>query len=193
MSKPLTKRSSWKALASHHLRDLFAGDATRGTRMTLDAVGLYLDYSKNRVTDKTMKLLVALAEECGLGERIAAMFRGERINTTENRAVLHVALRAPRGEKILLDGQDVVPAVQEVLDRMAKFADQVRSGKWLGYTGKRIRHVINIGIGGSDLGPVMAYEALRHYSQRDIEFRFVSNVDSTDLVEIGRASCRERV
>ena len=193
MSKTLTDRAAWKALvdhhegvAKHHLRDLFAEDATRGTRMTLEAAGVYLDYSKNRITDKTLKLLLALAEECGLADRIAAMFRGQRINTTENRAVLHVALRAPRGEKILLDGHDVVPAVHEVLDRMAKFADQVRSGKWLGYTGRRIRHVINIGIGGSDLGPVMAYEALRHYSQRDIDCRFVSNVDSTDLVEATR-------
>ena len=193
MSRTLTDRAGWKALvdhhegiAKHHLRDLFAEDATRGTRMTLDAVGLYLDYSKNRVTDKTLKLLVALAEECGLSDRIAAMFRGDRINTTENRAVLHVALRAPRGEKILLDGQDVVPAVHEVLDRMAKFADQVRSGKWLGYTGKRIRHVVNIGIGGSDLGPVMAYEALRHYATRELDCRFVSNVDSTDLTEATR-------
>ena len=193
MSRTLTDRAAWKALvdhhegiAKHHLRDLFAEDATRGTRMTLDAVGVYLDYSKNRITDKTLKLLLALAEECGLADKIAAMFRGERINTTENRAVLHVALRAPRGEKILLDGKDVVPAVHEVLDRMAKFADRVRSGEWLGYTGRRIRHVINIGIGGSDLGPVMAYEALRHYSQRDIDCRFVSNVDSTDLVEATR-------
>ena len=193
MSRTLTDRAAWKALvdhhegiAKHHLRDLFADDATRGTRMTLDAVGVYLDYSKNRITDKTLKLLLALAEECGLADRIAAMFRGERINTTENRAVLHVALRAPRGEKILLDGKDVVPAVHEVLDRMAKFADRVRGGKWLGYTERRIRHVINIGIGGSDLGPVMAYEALRHYSQRDIDCRFVSNVDSTDLVEATR-------
>ena len=193
MSGTLTDRASWKALADHHegiarhhLRDLFAEDATRGTRMTLEAVGLYLDYSKNRVTDKTMKLLVALAEDCGLAGKIAAMFRGDRINTTENRAVLHVALRAPRGEKILLDGQDVVPAVHEVLDRMAAFADKVRSGQWLGHTGKRIRHVVNIGIGGSDLGPVMAYEALRHFSQRDIACRFVSNVDSTDLTEATR-------
>ena len=147
MSKTLTDRPAWQALvdhhagiAKHHLRDLFAEDATRGTRMTLDAVGVYLDYSKNRVTDKTLKLLVALAEECGLPDRIAAMFRGDRINTTENRAVLHVALRAPRGERILLDGQDVVPAVHEVLDRMAAFADKVRGGQWLGHTGKRIRN-----------------------------------------------------
>ena len=193
MSKPLTKRSSWKALADHHrkiakthLRDLFADDAARGTRLTLEAVGLYLDYSKNRVTDKTMKLLVELAEDCGLQDRIAAMFRGDRINTTENRAVLHVALRAPLGQQIALDGVDVVPAVHEVLARMGAFADDVRDGTWRGYTGKPIRHVVNIGIGGSDLGPVMAYEALRHYSRRDLDFRFVSNVDSTDLVEATR-------
>ena len=193
MSKPLTKRSSWKALADHHrkiakthLRDLFADDAARGTRLTLESVGLYLDYSKNRVTDKTMKLLVELAEDCGLQDKIAAMFRGDRINTTENRAVLHVALRAPLGQQIALDGVDVVPAVHEVLARMGAFADDVRDGTWRGHTGKRIRHVVNIGIGGSDLGPVMAYEALRHYSQRDLDFRFVSNVDSTDLVEATR-------
>ena len=193
MSKPLTKRSSWKALASHHrkiakvhLRELFAEDATRGTRLTLEAVGLYLDYSKNRVNDKTMKLLVELAEDCGLQDRIDAMFRGDRINITENRAVLHIALRAPRWQQVTLDGVDVVPGVHEVLDRMAAFAGQVRDGTWRGHTGKRIRHVINIGIGGSDLGPVMAYEALRHYSQRDLDFRFVSNVDSTDLTEATR-------
>jgi len=193
MSKTLTQRSSWKALASHHrkiakrhLRELFADDDTRGTRLTLDAAGIFLDYSKNRVTDKTMKLLVDLAEDCGLQDRIDAMFRGDRINTTENRAVLHVALRAPRGQQITLDGVDVVPAVHEVLDRMAVFADQVRDGTWRGYTGQRIRHVVNIGIGGSDLGPVMAYEALRHYSRHDLDFRFVSNVDSTDLTEATR-------
>src|SRR5471032_234862 len=193
MSKTLTHRSSWKALASHHrkiarkhLRELFAEDATRGTRLTLEAAGLYLDYSKNRVTDKTMKLLVDLAEDCQLQERIDAMFRGDRINTTENRAVLHVALRAPRWQQITLDGVDVVAGVHEVLDRMAAFSDQVRSGAWRGFTGKRIRHVINIGIGGSDLGPVMAYETLRHYSQHDLDFRFVSNVDSTDLTEATR-------
>ena len=193
MSKTLTKRSSWKALASHHrkiakthLRELFAEDASRGTRLTLEAAGLYLDYSKNRVTDKTMKLLVELAEDCGLQDKIDAMFRGDRINTTENRAVLHVALRAPLGQQITLDGVDVVPAVHEVLARMAAFADDVRDGTWRGHTGKRIRHVINIGIGGSDLGPVMAYEALRHYSQHDLDFRFVSNVDSTDLTEATR-------
>ena len=193
MSKTLTKRSSWKALKSHHrkiakthLRELFDEDATRGTRLTLEAAGLYLDYSKNRVTDKTMKLLVELAEDCGLQDRIDAMFRGDRINTTENRAVLHVALRAPRGQQIALDGIDVVPAVHEVLDRMAAFSDQVRDGKWRGFTGKRIRHVVNIGIGGSDLGPVMAYEALRHYTQPGLDCRFVSNVDSTDLAEATR-------
>ena len=193
MSKSLTKRGSWKALASHqkklartHLRELFAQDATRGTRLTLEAVGLYLDYSKNRVTDKTMKLLVDLAEDCGLQDRIDAMFRGDRINTTENRAVLHVALRAPRWQQITLDGVDVVPGVHEVLDRMSAFAREVRDGTWRGHTGKRIRHVVNIGIGGSDLGPVMAYEALRHYSQHDLDFRFVSNVDSTDLTEATR-------
>jgi glucose-6-phosphate isomerase len=193
MNKPLTKRSSWKALASHqkkiartHLRELFAADATRGTRLALEAVGLYLDYSKNRVTDKTMKLLVELAEDCGLQDKIDAMFRGDRINATENRAVLHVALRAPRGQQIMLDGIDVVPGVHAVLDRMAAFADQVRDGTWRGHTGKRIRHVINIGIGGSDLGPVMACEALRHYARHDLDFRFVSNVDSTDLTEATR-------
>ena len=193
MSKTLTQRASWKALASHHrkvakkhLRELFDDDATRGTRLTLDAAGIYLDYSKNRVTDKTMKLLVELAEDCGLQDKIDAMFRGDRINTTENRAVLHVALRAPRGETIALDGIDVVPGVHEVLDRMAAFADQVRNGSWRGYTGQRIRHVVNIGIGGSDLGPVMACEALRHYSRHDIDVRFVSNVDSTDLTEATR-------
>jgi glucose-6-phosphate isomerase len=193
MSKSVTQRDSWKALKDHcdkvsrkHLRELFAEDDGRGTRLTLEAAGLYLDYSKNRVTDKTLRLLVELAHDCGLEKKIAAMFAGERINTTENRAVLHVALRAPRGQRLLLDGVDVVPGVHEVLDRMARFADQVRDGRWRGYTGQRIRHVINIGIGGSDLGPVMACEALRHYSQRDLDMRFVSNVDSTDLVEATR-------
>jgi len=193
MSKTLTHRDAWKALVEHHekiagkhLRELFDDDADRGTRLTLEAAGLYLDYSKNRITDKTLELLVALAEDCGLQDKIAAMFRGDRINTTENRAVLHVALRAPRSQKILLDGVDVVPGVHEVLDRMAAFSDQVRDGRWRGYTGQRIRHVINIGIGGSDLGPVMAYEALRHYSRHDLDFRFVSNVDSTDLTEATR-------
>jgi len=193
MSRSVTQREAWKALQDHcakvsrkHLRELFAEDDARGTRLTLEAAGLYLDYSKNRVTDKTMRLLVELAHDCGLDKKIAAMFAGERINATEHRAVLHVALRAPRGQRILLDGVDVVPAVHAVLDRMALFAEQVRDGRWRGFTGQRIRHVINIGIGGSDLGPVMAYEALRHYSQRDLDLRFVSNVDSTDLVEATR-------
>jgi len=193
MSKALTQKASWKALASHqkkiarkHLRELFAEDATRGTRLTLEAAGLYLDYSKNRVTDKTLKLLVALAEDCGLADKIAAMFRGDRINTTESRAVLHIALRAPRRQQVTLDGVDVVPGVHEVLDRMAAFADQVRDGRWRGFTGERIRHVVNIGIGGSDLGPVMACEALRHYAHGELDFRFVSNVDSTDLTEATR-------
>ena len=193
MSKTLTKKPGWKALASHHrkiakkhLRELFAEDATRGTRLTLEAAGLYLDYSKNRVTDRTMELLVALAEDCGLPDKIDAMFRGDRINTTEHRAVLHVALRAPRGQQVMLDGKDVVPGVHAVLDRMAAFADRVRDGRWRGFTGQRIRHVVNIGIGGSDLGPVMAYEALRHYAHGELDFRFVSNVDSTDLVEATR-------
>ena len=193
MSKSVTQRDSWKALKDHgdkvsrkHLRELFAEDDGRGTRLTLEAAGLYLDYSKNRVTDKTLRLLVELAHDCGLEKKIAAMFAGERINATENRAVLHVALRAPRGQRIEQDGVDVVPGVHEVLDRMARFADQVRDGRWRGFTGQRIRHVVNIGIGGSDLGPVMAYEALRHYSQRDLDMRFVSNVDSTDLVEATR-------
>ena len=193
MSKSLTQRGTWKALQDHcarisrkHLRELFAEDATRGTRLTLEAAGLYLDYSKNRVTDKTLKLLVALAEDCGLADKIAAMFRGDRINTTESRAVLHIALRAPRRQQVTLDGVDVVPGVHEVLDRMAAFADQVRDGRWRGFTGERIRHVVNIGIGGSDLGPVMACEALRHYAHGELDFRFVSNVDSTDLTEATR-------
>jgi len=193
MTKSVTQRGPWKALQDHcdkvsrkHLRELFDEDDARGTRLTLEAAGLYLDYSKNRITDKTLRLLVELAHDCGLEKKIAAMFAGERINTTEHRAVLHVALRAPRGQRILLDGVDVVPGVHEVLDRMALFADQVRDGRWRGFTGQRIRHVVNIGIGGSDLGPVMAYEALRHFSQRDLDMRFVSNVDSTDLVEATR-------
>src|SRR5215467_2396679 len=188
--KPLTKRAAWKALASHykdlsklHLRDLFAADTQRGQRLTAEAVGLYLDYSKNRITADTIKLLVNLAEESGLRERIDAMFRGDKINLTENRAVLHVALRAPRGTSIVVDGENVVPHVHSVLDKMADFSNRVRSGEWKVHTGKRIRNVINIGIGGSDLGPVMAYEALRHYSKRDMKFRFVSNVDGTDFVE----------
>src|SRR5215471_11757173 len=187
---PLTKRPAWKALAAHyqhvsdrHLRQLFADDPKRGERMTAEAVGLYLDYSKNRVTDETLKLLLQLADESGLRAHIDAMFRGEKINVTENRAVLHVALRAPRGASIIVDGENVVPQVHAVLDKMADFSNRVRSGGWKGHTGKRIRNVINIGIGGSDLGPVMAYEALRHYSDRSITFRFVSNIDSTDFVE----------
>jgi glucose-6-phosphate isomerase len=188
--KPLTKRQAWKALTAHHrkvkdlrLRELFAEDPRRGKRLTAEAVGIYLDYSKNRITDQTLALLLQLAEGSGLRARIDAMFRGERINITENRAVLHVALRAPRGASILVDGENVVPQVHAVLDKMAEFSNRVRSGAWKGHTGKRIRNVINIGIGGSDLGPVMAYEALRHYSDRTMTFRFVSNVDGADLVE----------
>src|SRR6266436_510685 len=187
---PLTGRHAWKGLAAHyrnirdlHLRKLFADDPKRGERMTVEAVGLYLDYSKNRITDETLKLLLQLADESGLRERIDAMFRGEKINITENRAVLHVALRAPRRTSIVVDGENVVPQVHAVLDKMSAFADRVRSGAWKGHTGRRIRNVINTGIGGSDLGPVMAYEALRHYSDRAMTFRFVSNVDGTDLVE----------
>jgi glucose-6-phosphate isomerase len=190
---PLTTRQAWKALEDHlgtirrlHLRTLFADDATRGERLTAEAVGIYLDYSKNRVNEETVALLCRLAEECGLRQRIDAMFRGDKINLTENRAVLHVALRAPRGTSIVVDGRDVVPEVHAVLDRMADFSNRVRSGTWKGHTGKRIRNVINIGIGGSDLGPVMAYEALRHYSDRSMSFRFVSNIDGTDLVEATR-------
>src|SRR5579862_3482542 len=188
--QPLTEHAAWKALETHyqqvrksHLRDLFAQDPQRGERMNAEAAGLFLDYSKNRITDETLRLLVHLAEESGLRARIDAMFRGEKINVTEKRAVLHVALRAPKGESILVDGQDVVPQVHAVLDRMSEFSNRVRGGEWKGHTGKRIRNVINIGIGGSDLGPVMAYEALRHYSDRGMTFRFVSNVDSTDFVE----------
>jgi len=188
--KPLTERRAWKALTAHHkkvkelhLRDLFAGDPKRGERMTAEAVGLFLDYSKNRVNDETIKLLLQLAEESGLRARIDAMFRGEKINITEKRAVLHVALRTPRGVSVVVDGENVVPQVHAVLDRMAEFSDRVRSGAWKGHTGKRIRNVINIGIGGSDLGPVMAYEALKHYSDRAMTFRFVSNVDGTDFAE----------
>ncbi len=189
----LTKRPVWKALAAHykairalHLRQLFAEDPSRGERLTAEAAGIYLDYSKNRVTDETIRLLVQLAEDCGLRARIAAMFRGEKINVTEQRAVLHIALRAAKDEEIVLDGQDVVPEVHAVLDRMAAFSEQVRSGQWRGQTGKRMRHVVNIGIGGSDLGPVMAYEALRHYSLRDISVHFISNVDGTDFAETTR-------
>ena len=186
----LTQRPAWRALEAHyqrikdvHLRQLFADDVKRGERLVVEDVGLYLDYSKNRVTEETLRLLVALAEEGNLRGRIDAMFRGEKINVTENRAVLHVALRAPRGASIIVGGENVVPKVHEVLDRMGDFAKRVRGGAWKGHTGKRIRNVINVGIGGSDLGPVMAYEALRHYSQRDLTFRFVSNVDGTDFAE----------
>src|SRR5258708_38977921 len=192
-TQSVTERRAWNALVAHHqrardqhLRKLFADDPTRGERLTVEAVGLYLDYSKNRVTDETLKLLLQLAEESGLRGRIDAMFRGEKINITENRAVLHVALRAPRGASIVVDGENVVPQVHAVLDNMADFSNRVRSGAWKGHTGKRIRNVINIGIGGSDLGPVMAYEALKHYSERAMTFRFVSNVDGTDLVEATR-------
>jgi glucose-6-phosphate isomerase len=187
---PTVKRHAWRALEAHHkkvrelhLRKLFTDDSTRGERMTAEAVGIYLDYSKNRITDETLKLLLQLAEESGLRERIDAMFRGEKINSTESRAVLHVALRAPKNQRIIVDGKNVVPEVQAVLDKMADFCERLRSAAWKGHTGKRIRNVINIGIGGSDLGPVMAYEALRHYSQRDMTFRFVSNIDGTDLAE----------
>jgi glucose-6-phosphate isomerase len=187
---PLTERPAWKALEAHyhqvrelHLRKLFGDDPGRGKRMTAEAVGLYLDYSKNRITDQTLKLLLQLAEESGLRARIDSMFRGEKINLTEKRAVLHVALRAPKGAVIVVDGENVVPQVHAVLDKMANFSGRVRSGAWLGHTGKRIRNVINIGIGGSDLGPVMAYEALKHYSERAMTFRFVSNVDGTDFAE----------
>jgi glucose-6-phosphate isomerase len=190
---PVTKGKAWKALAAHakkvrgsHLRDLFARDPKRGERMTAEALGIFLDYSKNRITDDTIKLLVKLAEESGLRGRIDAMFRGEKINITENRAVLHVALRAPRGTTIVVDGENVVPQVHAVLDKMAGFCNRVRSGAWKGHTGKRIRNVVNIGIGGSDLGPVMAYEALRHYSDRGMTFRFVSNIDGTDFAEAVR-------
>jgi glucose-6-phosphate isomerase len=189
----VVERPSWRALESHykkvsklHLRDLFAKDPERGERMAVDAVGLYLDYSKNRITDETLELLFRLAEESGLQSRIDAMFRGEKINRTENRAVLHSALRAPKDATIVVDGENVVPKVHAVLDRMADFSDRVRNGVWKGHTGKRIRNVINIGIGGSDLGPVMAYEALRGYSERDMTFRFVSNVDGTDFAEAVR-------
>ena len=190
---PPGKRACVTALERHHaeirslhLRDLFASDSTRGERLTAEGAGLYLDYSKNRVTDGTLRLLRELAEESGLPERTEAMFRGDRINTTENRSVLHVALRMPRERSLLVDGVDVVAEVHDVLDRMAAFSERVRSGEWTGHTGKPIRDVVNIGIGGSDLGPVMAYEALRHYARRDLTFRFVSNVDSTDFIEATR-------
>src|SRR5712671_5975000 len=183
---PLPARQSWKLLQAHyqkirelHLRTLFADDPTRGERLSVDAAGIHLDYSKNRVTDETLTPLRGLAEEAELRERIDAMFRGDKINLTENRSVLHVALRAPRGTSIVVDGKNVVPQVHEVLDAMTDFANRVRSGEWKGHTGKRISNVVNIGIGGSDLGPVMAYEALRHSSDRAMTFRFVSNVDGT--------------
>ncbi len=188
--QPLTQRAAWKALGAHHekiqntpLRSLFSDDPQRASRFTIEAAGLFLDYSKNRITEETRKLLLQLAEESGLVERRDAMFRGEKINITENRAVLHVALRAPKGEKIVVDGEDVVPGVHEVLDKMSAFSNRIRSGDWKGHTGKRIKNIINIGIGGSDLGPVMAYEALKYYSDRKLVFRFVSNVDGTDFAE----------
>jgi len=191
--QPLTERPAWKALEKHHreirnlhLRQIFAADAPRGERLTASAAGLYLDYSKHRITNETIQLLVRLAEACGLADRIEAMFSGEKINVTEKRAVLHVALRAPVGERILVDGADVVPEVHAVLDRMTAFSEEIRSGRWRGHTGRPIRNVVNIGIGGSDLGPVMAYEALRYYSNRNMTFRFVSNVDATDFVEATR-------
>ena len=192
-TRPADRLGAWQALEKHYegirnhpLRDLFARDPGRGERMTGEAAGIFLDYSKNRVDEETLALLLALAEQSGLRERIDAMFRGDKINVTEKRAVLHVALRAPRGASIIVDGKNVVPEVHAVLDKMADFANRVRSGEWKGHTGKRIRNVINIGIGGSDLGPVMAYEALRYYSDRAMTFRFVSNVDGTDFVEATR-------
>jgi glucose-6-phosphate isomerase len=193
MTQPLTQRPAWQALAAHyeqiknlHLRTLFADDPQRGERLTAEAAGLFVDFSKHRITDETLHLLLALADECNLRECIDAMFRGDKINITENRAVLHVALRAPAGRRIYVDGVDVVPDVHAVLDKMAGFAQQVRGGRWLGHTGRPIRNVVNIGIGGSDLGPVMAYEALRHYATRELIFRFVSNVDGTDFAEATR-------
>ena len=190
---PLTTRAAWAALDAHyatlrhlHLRTLFANDPTRGERLAVEALGIYFDYSKHRMTDETLTLLVQLAEESGLRGRIEAMFRGDKINVTEKRAVLHVALRAPRGHSIIVDGDNVVPQVHAVLDKMATFSNRVREGEWRGHSGKPIRNVVNIGIGGSDLGPVMAYEALRHYSQRDLTFRFVSNIDGTDFAEATR-------
>src|SRR4249920_3578646 len=191
--QPLRQTPAWTALEDHaaamreaHLRDLFAADPARGERMVAEAIGLYLDYSKHRATDETIGLLLRLAHERGLRARIDAMFSGERINETEGRAVLHVALRAPRSASLLVDGEDAVPGVHEVLDRMSAFADRIRSGEWTGHTGRPIRNVVNIGIGGSDLGPVMAHEALRHYTRRDLTFRFVSNVDGTDFAEATR-------
>jgi glucose-6-phosphate isomerase len=186
----LTKRAAWNALESHyskirdlHLRKLFADDPQRGERLNAEAVGIYFDYSKHRITDETLRLLLQLAEESGLRDRIDAMFHGEKINVTEKRAVLHVALRTPKGESIVVDGENVIPRVHAVLEKMAGFSNRIRNGEWKGHTGKTIRTIINVGIGGSDLGPVMAYEALRHYSQRDLTFRFVSNIDGTDFAE----------
>ena len=190
---PLRQRPAWKALEQHHaeiagqhLRELFDQDPGRGERLTAEAAGLYLDYSKNRVTDETMRLLIRLAQEAGLEQRRDMMFAGKHINVSEDRAVLHVALRMPAGRSLIVEGTDVVAQVHQVLDRMASFAESVRSGQWKGFTGKAIKNIVNVGIGGSDLGPVMAYEALRHYSRRDLTFRFVSNVDSTDFVEATR-------
>src|SRR5947199_9839461 len=191
--RPITARPAWQALQAHyrqlrdiHLRNLFADDRERGKRMAIDAAGVYLDYSKNRVTEETLALLIRLAEESHLREHIDAMFRGDKINVTEQRPVLHVALRAPKGASIVVDGENVVPRVHNVLDKMADFSNRIRSGEWKGHTGRRIRNVINIGIGGSDLRPVMAYEALKHYSERAMTFRFVSNVDGTDFAEAVR-------
>jgi len=188
--KPINKYASWIALESHylkicdlHLRQLFADDPGRGRRMAIEAVNIYFDYSKHRITDETLKLLIQLAEEAGLRSRIDAMFRGDKINDTENRAALHVALRTPKGKSIIVEGKDVIPRVHEVLDKMADFSNQVRSGEWKGYTGKAIRNIINVGIGGSDLGPVMAYEALRYFSQRNLNFQFISNIDGSDFAE----------
>lgn len=189
----LTELPAWSALATHHhairdlhLRDLFATDPRRGETLAIEALGIYLDYSKHRITADTIELLARLADECHLRERIDAMFRGDKINVTEDRAVLHVALRAPRDATIIVDGENVAPEVHAVLDKMSAFADQVRGGQWPGYTNQPIRNVVNIGIGGSDLGPVMAYEALRHYSERSLTFRFVSNIDGTDFAEATR-------
>ena len=191
--RPEEKPLAWRALENHHrksralhLRELFASDPTRGERMAAEGVGIYFDYSKNRITDQTLKLLLQLAEQSGLQVRIDAMFRGEKINITENRAALHVALRAPRGSSIFVDGENVVPQVQAVLEKMAHFSNRLRRGDWKGYTGKKIRNIINIGTGGSDLGPVMAYEALKEYSDRSMTFRFVSNVDGSDFGEAVR-------
>lgn len=188
------KRAAWRALQEHygkvgalHLRDLFAADSRRGERLTAEVAGIFLDYSKNRITDETIELLIRLAEQAGLRERMEAMLRGDRINTTENRSVLHVALRAPRGFSIIADGRDVVPDVHAVLDKMTAFANRIRSGEWKGHTGKPIRNIVNIGIGGSDLGPVMAFEALKFYSDRSLKFAFVSNIDGTDFVEVTRS------